>query len=136
MPAFEHAFRDLVLAQAAVAAAVGDRVAPLTQAQGQRTPFITYDVDDAEPLDHLTGTSAFSSVEVEVAVFARTYEKVRQVSQALRDAIGIWGGTVSGIKFAPVQFKSWSDITEGVRPGTDKPIHFRTMTFRALYRAA
>lgn len=132
----ETGIRDTLLADDDVTAKVGRRVRPLALAQDDARPYLTYHVTDGSPVATLEqpGDDDYRNAEFEVGIFADTYADVIDLSAAVTAALDQYGGTVSGVEFAPVMFDNQTDIEQATPEGAELPVYLRVVTFRALYK--
>lgn len=135
MAALETGIRD-ALKTTPITNVVGTRIRPLGVAPDDVRPYLTYQVTDRKTDGTLSdGAADYRKAEFEVGVWGSTYAAVVALSDLVRDRLDQFGGTVSGIEFAPCEFDGETDVEEATPEGEEKPVYLRVQTFRTLYKA-
>lgn len=135
MAEVEDAIVKLLTEDASVSELAGDRVRPLTGAQGQQRPYIAYEIDDGESIVYLNGdVSEWERGSFTLANVADTYDDCAALSRATKRRLRAVHGIINGIRLAPCRFESESDIEQQPQPGTDQQVYVRTQTYRVQYR--
>lgn len=117
--------------------ALGATVRPLTGAQKDQRPLVTYELSDEEAVSQtMQAQSATKRRTIEIGLLADTYAEVIELGQNVGRILPATVGTVEGVIIAWIRANGESDIEQGVEPGTDKPVFVRTQSYRTLYRAA
>jgi hypothetical protein len=135
MATLEEATRARLSGDEALTALVGDRIRPLMAAQPDALPYLTYQIT-TQPITHLTGESEYRRATVEVGIFAATYGECVVASNEVRRVLHLYGGTTAGVEFAPAMLDEESEVDQGVQPGDETPVYYRTQTYAVLFRLA
>ena len=97
---------EVLLADAALAGLVGDRVFPVVVRQEMALPCVIYQRLAAEREYSLAGAAGWARVEIGLTVWGREYAEARAGADAVRRALDGYGdedGRVGGIEVSSVQ---------------------------------
>lgn len=126
----ETALFSCLQGTAAIAAIVGDRIAPMERAQGEPLPGITYQVISDVPGYHLGGESGHSVARIQVDCWATTYLAVKQLAEQVRLAVSGFTGTWSEHAITGVLVQDNGDLPESVELGSEAGPHRASMDLR------
>jgi len=118
----EDALRSVLLADAAVSALVGTRVAPMKLPQGGTLPAIVYQRISTIPRMGMESEVGPTRSRVQLSLWADTFQQVRALTTAVRAALQGWSGPAAGVDIKLVSLANWLDDYE---PGP--PERFRVI---------
>jgi hypothetical protein len=131
----ETGIKDTLLADSSVTAILGTRLRPMAAGAPEVKPYATYQVTDRKTDAALDGTIAdYRTIEFELGIYGDSFNSVMDASDACRDRLDQFGGTTSGVEFAPCEFESETDVEEVTTDGQELPVYVRVQTYKALYR--
>jgi hypothetical protein len=123
--------RTHLASDAAIVAAVGDRIRPLRLAQGEAYPAITYQLIATTPRSTLDGATSRVRSLVQVTCWAESYLAAHSLAGLVRvrvsDSSGAWGG-VAVLRCEPPEVRDIEPFEGGGAPALygvalDLPIH-------------
>lgn len=92
----------LFSANAAVTAAIGDRIYPLS-VEKPRAPYATYEVRGGEDDFTRDGYSGLIERRVTFNCVGRDYDEGVQIAAVVKAALPLWGGTWGGVRFRMIR---------------------------------
>jgi hypothetical protein len=119
----EKAAIAILLADAAVTAAAGQRVRPVSQAQFDAFPFVTLRVSDYEQIATHKGPSGLAKTTITVDAWAETYQAATQLQNKVRTAIAFKKGTFGEVSVRNVMPLGKSELHEQAADGRATPIY-------------
>lgn len=119
----QGALRARLIAAADVSSLVGNRVTWVDRPQGSALPAITLQTISADREQHMQGFQAFQSARVQCDIWADSYGKARQITEAVIAALAPAGAS-DGVRFDRMFFEGERDLMERV---DSKSIHRTTI---------
>jgi hypothetical protein len=132
----EQVVRGRLLADATVAAAVATRVYPVIAPSSAALPFVTYRRTGITRGMTLAGPQGTPNVFVDFAVFATTYEAVREVADAMRKSLDGWSGNAYGVTIGLVSLTAELDDYVQLQGSEVPPVYQVTQTYDILWSEA
>ncbi|HYI42682.1 MAG TPA: DUF3168 domain-containing protein [Sphingomicrobium sp.] len=121
----QGALRAQLIADAAVAQLVGQRVHWVDRPQGGELPAVTLQTISAARPRHMQGLQTLRSSRVQCDIWAETYKQAREITEAVVAALEP-AHTANGISFRPTGFENERDLMERLA-GDTKSIHRTTL---------
>lgn len=132
----ESGLRDLLLADATIAALVSTRAYPLGAPADAAAPFITWQVISATPVQSLAGSNDTTGATVQIDCWSEalerggSYAQAKALAEAVRLALADQNGVSLGNRQAWISLQdSRDDIDDGTR------MHRVSMDFRIWHRS-
>lgn len=117
----EAAFRTLLVAHAAVAPLVVDRVYFLTRPQNERRAGVALNLVGSNPEHTMEGRGGYVTGTMRLDCLAETYKAAKELAVAVRDAIDGYAGTVAGTAIGYIEVDSQEDIEAAPLEGRAVP---------------
>ena len=137
MATLEQGLFDRLSTDTVIASIVGSEIVPLSEAQDATPPYITYTITNTSAITHLTGEATYRKAQVELGIFAVTYDDCIELCTELRRRLHLYDGTTSNVEFAPAQFdddEGESDIEQLMLEGQEVPTFYRIQKYKVLYK--
>jgi hypothetical protein len=130
----EAAVRSALVADAGVAAIIGTKVYPVLAPASAALPFATWRRIGVQRQQGLSGPIGMPTVLLSVDLFAETYERVRELADAVRQCLDGWGGTTNDVRVANVSLTNEADGFITLAGGDLPPVYTVQMTFSILWQ--
>lgn len=120
--------RSLLVSDANMRAAFGDRVYPLVAPEGTDLPLCVYRLSATDRTEgrHMTGASGLVSRSYEVAFYGSDYDEIDALASAFRERLESWRGDEGGLKVRRVDIDDERDEPyERPEGGADEPVFAR-----------
>jgi hypothetical protein len=125
--------RTYLLAQAPLAALIGDRLYPVACPETATLPAVTYRRASGGHLHNLTSASGAAIPEFELVVWAETYEDADEVAEAIRQEMQGFRGTMGSDAVKSVILDDEDDSIAEPDDNSDQPIYAITLRYRIQY---
>ena len=103
----EKVIKHLLSADAAVAAIVGTRIYGGASAEGATTPLLVYYHVDSGVDSRASAVQKYVvNSEIEVLAVAKTYEQLKSLNEAVRQALLYKGGDIAGVTVNTITWSS------------------------------
>jgi hypothetical protein len=133
----EGAIKSIILSDGDLAARIGGRVRPITGVQGERRPFVAYEITNAEdPSPTHGGPSGVTRTAFDLVTVADTYADVAEITADVRRIVEGYTGTTNQVQVFWVRSDGETDIEQAPATGEGKPPYVRSQSFRALHKSA
>ena len=130
----QQAIKTILTENDDVAGLVGDRIAPLSQAQFDALPFITYRIADIETIDTHSGSSGFQKTTFEIECFAESYKEAASLSLKVKLALGYYKGSVGSNDISVILSTGNSELSETPLDGTEIPVYRLSSDYLVLHK--
>lgn len=108
----EAAFIALLLADAPIAAIVGDRVYPGRRLQGSAFPSIVSTRISGQPLYVDEGRAGLLNARMQVDCWAQTYTDAKTLARAVDTLLSAFSGVFAGVNFSYIMLDEERDLNE------------------------
>lgn len=132
----ERVIRNRLITDQAVAASVGNRVYPVLAPASSALPFITYRRAGVIREHTLAGPDGLPTVQLELEIFAATYEAARELADSCRATLDGYGGSFDTVTVSNTSLENESDGFVLLQGGEVPPVYSVTMTFNVLWQEA
>jgi hypothetical protein len=131
----ERLLAEQLVATPAVALLIGDRVYPVIAPASAAIPFLTWRRQAVVREQSLGGPVGLPTVTLALDLYAETYEGVRDVADACREALDGWGGSLgNSISVRLVSLLNESDGFIQLAGGDLPPVYSVTQTYTILWQ--
>jgi hypothetical protein len=132
----EQVLRGRLIQDAAVVALLASRVYPVIAPSSAALPFVTYRRTGITRAMTLGGPAGTPNVFVDFAVFAATYETVRELADAMRKSLDGWSGNAYGVTIGLVSLTAELDDYVQLQGSEVPPVYQVTQTYDILWSEA
>lgn len=122
------AWRATLLADAAVLAAVEDRIYPSILPQNERRQSVTYQEISGQGDHHMQGASGLAQSRVQFNAWADNPDDAYDLALKVKAALDGYSGTVGGVTIKGVFYDSVRDLVDD-----EAKLHARSMDFIVWY---
>lgn len=131
----QNAIRAMLLANADVAALVGDRVRPVIGAQEDPKPFLTIQISNNQGTQTHSGPAGSRNATAEIAIVSETYRDAEALALLIDRIVNGYVGVVPDqhIRIAPATLDDESDIEQSTPEGWSQPAYVKTLAYRCRY---
>lgn len=122
----QEAMRKRITDSAAVTALIGSRYYTIRAPQNVVFPFVVCGVESEEHVPYMGGQSGHVMAKLTLAIWGATYESVRAIAEAIRNATNEYHGTITVSAETEtihiMRIESANDESVDVE-GSDKPVY-------------
>lgn len=136
MATIENAWFTRLTGHAAVSALVGTKVFPSVAPPETTPPYITFRVVSAPRLHHMLGASGFVDARLQTDCWDSRAETANTVSEAVRNAMDTFRGTVSDVVIRKCLLSDASGEFVVPKAKTEGGLHRRRLDFDVGYLEA
>ena len=105
----EQVARVALVNSTAVASLVGSRIYPVLAPSTAALPFAVYRRSSIQRQQTLAGPLGLPTVNMEVQIYATTYEGAREAADAFRSVLDGYGGTLNNVEVQNASLEQESD---------------------------
>jgi hypothetical protein len=105
----EQVARNALVTSTAVSSLVGSRIYPVLAPSTATLPFAVYRRSSIQRQQTLAGPLGLPTVNMEVQIYATTYENARQVADSFRKVLDGYEGTLNNVEVQNASLEQESD---------------------------
>jgi hypothetical protein len=129
----EQCIYSILTANEEVFAEIGNRIAPVIQAQFTAFPFVTYSVTGYEPTITHSGAIVGAKTTVQIDTWALTYKDATLLQITIRRALQGFKGEAGGINVRNITTDGRTSLGQQLPDGAEKPVYTVSSDYDVLH---